>query len=93
MGILSRFNSQPLAPEVTATPSIGQITIDEKDGARETSQQVSSDDESEHLQGGIKEADAITKLWTWKHLVAAYILIWVINFMVSTACTQLVECI
>lgn len=83
MGITSRFSTQPQASEVTTTPSLGQVTVDEKDGARETSQQVYSDDESEHLQGGIKEADAITKLWTWKHLVAAYILIWIINFMVS----------
>ncbi|KAK4499148.1 hypothetical protein PRZ48_009660 [Zasmidium cellare] len=85
MGITSRFNHQPQAAEVTTTPSLGQVTVDEKDGARETSQQVSSDDESEHLQGGIKEADAITKLWTWKHLVAAYILIWIINFMLPFA--------
>lgn len=83
MGITSRFNPRPEQAAVTLTSPVSRASNDEKYVAHETSRVASSDDGGEHLQGGIKEADAITKLWTWKHLVIAHILIWVINFMVS----------
>lgn len=88
MAIFSRFKPHHEASAVETTSPIRQHSVEDEKTVYPATQQVSADDESDHLQGGIKEADAITKLWSWKHLVAAYILIWVINFMVSALRTS-----
>lgn len=83
--LVSRPNEVPVVAE-TATGSdvevAGAQEMNEKSG---TQTQVNSkfDDEgvSPEVQHGVQVAQAINQVWSREHLIAAYIIIWIINFI------------
>ncbi|KAI4748687.1 siderophore iron transporter-like protein mirB [Aureobasidium sp. EXF-12298] len=83
--LVSRPNEVPVVAE-TATGSdvevAGAQEMNEKSG---TQTQVKSkfDDEgvSPEVQHGVQVAQAINQVWSREHLIAAYIIIWIINFI------------
>ena len=83
--LVSRPNEVPVVAE-TATGSdvevAGAQEMNEKSGAQT---QVNSkfDDEgvSPEVQHGVQVAQAINQVWSREHLIAAYIIIWIINFI------------
>ncbi|KAI1842512.1 hypothetical protein JX265_012676 [Neoarthrinium moseri] len=44
-----------------------------------------SDDEKKDMQFGVQVAEATLQVWTKEHLIAAYVLIWLINFLQAFA--------
>lgn len=80
---LSRPNEVPIVVE-TNTGSDVEVA-----GAHETNEkdntQVHSKSEEDLVtpgfQHGVQAAQAINQVWTRQHLIAAYIIIWIINFI------------
>jgi len=83
--LVSQPNEVPIVAE-TATGSDVEVSgaheLNEKDGPQA---QVHSkfDDEavSPEVQHGVQVAQAINQVWSREHLIAAYIIIWIINFI------------
>lgn len=83
--LVSHPNEVPVVAE-TATGSDVEVT-----GAQETNEkdvprtQVTSKPEedavSPEVQHGVQVAQAINQVWSREHLIAAYIMIWIINFI------------
>lgn len=83
--LVSQPNEVPVVAE-TATGSDVEVT-----GAQETNEkdvprtQITSKPEENgafpEVQHGVQIAQAINRVWSREHLIAAYIIIWVINFI------------
>jgi hypothetical protein len=83
--LVSRPNEVPVVAE-TATGSdvevAGTQEMNEKNGPQ-TQVNNKFDDEgvSPEVQHGVQVAQAINQVWSREHLIAAYIIIWIINFI------------
>lgn len=81
--IHTRPNEVPIVAE-TATGSdvevAGAQEMNEKDGTQVTSK-AEEDTVTPEFQHGVQMAQAMNQVWTREHLIAAYIIIWVINFI------------
>jgi hypothetical protein len=83
--LVSRPNEVPVVAE-TATGSDVEVTgaqeMNEKD-VTQTQVNNKFDDEgvSPEVQHGVQVAQAINQVWSREHLIAAYIIIWIINFI------------
>lgn len=83
--LVSQPNEVPIVAE-TATGSDVEVNgaqeMNEKTG---TQTQVTSKFEDEgvspEVQHGVQIAQAINQVWSREHLIAAYIIIWIINFI------------
>ncbi|CAC9895215.1 unnamed protein product [Aureobasidium pullulans] len=93
--IHTRPNEVPMVAE-TATGSdvevAGAQEMNEKDGTQVTSK-AEEDTVTPEFQHGVQMAQAMNQVWTREHLIAAYIIIWVINFIQGfgsgiTGCTN-----
>lgn len=83
--LVSQPNEVPVAAE-TATGSDKEVTgAQEMNEKNEPCTQVTSKLEDDgvfpEVQHGVQIAQAINQIWSREHLVAAYIIIWVINFI------------
>ncbi|KAH0035365.1 MFS general substrate transporter, partial [Aureobasidium melanogenum] len=83
--LLSQPNEVPVMAE-TATGSDLEVTgAQEINGKNEPRTQVTGkleeDGVSPEVQHGVQIAQAINQVWSREHLIAAYIIIWVINFI------------
>ncbi|GAM35155.1 hypothetical protein TCE0_017f03261 [Talaromyces pinophilus] len=59
-------------------------TIDSKDHAFAAVNKVAEDDgKGKSLQHGVRRAQAVNQVWTRNHLILAYALIWLVNFMMA----------
>ncbi|CAI4215650.1 unnamed protein product [Parascedosporium putredinis] len=65
--------------EARSTGISGEKASDQVFNATEASE--TSDDEKRDLQFGVQAAEATLQVWTRQHLIAAYIFIWLINFL------------
>ncbi|TIA19602.1 siderophore iron transporter-like protein mirB [Aureobasidium pullulans] len=81
--IHTRPNEVPMVAE-TATGSdveaAGTQEMNEKDGTQVTSK-AEEDTVTPEFQHGVQMAQAMNQVWTREHLIVAYIIIWVINFI------------
>lgn len=83
--LVSRPNEVPVVAE-TATGSdvevAGTQEMNEKNEPRtHVISKLEEDGVSSEVQHGVQIAQAINQVWSREHLVAAYIIIWVINFI------------
>ncbi|KAG9599284.1 MFS general substrate transporter, partial [Aureobasidium melanogenum] len=83
--LLSQPNEVPVMAE-TATGSDLEVTgaqeINEKNEPRtQVTGKLEEDGVSPEVQHGVQIAQAINQVWSREHLIAAYIIIWVINFI------------
>ncbi|ROV98294.1 hypothetical protein VSDG_04442 [Cytospora chrysosperma] len=66
----------------TTISANGGGSIDEKKGdTSESGSQPAEDGPVKELQYGVQLAEASVKVWTKEHLILAYILIWLVNFV------------
>lgn len=83
--LVSRPNEVPVVSE-TATGSDAEVTgaqeMNEKDEPHtQVTSKLEEDGVSPEVQHGVQIAQAINQVWSREHLIAAYIIIWVINFI------------
>ncbi|CAJ2511705.1 Uu.00g073300.m01.CDS01 [Anthostomella pinea] len=79
----NRFTAQPEQPVVEKT-----VPETDKEAGLVTEQNPISDSESADVdaisadaQAGVQKIEAVTKVWSKNHLIAAYVFIWVIYFV------------
>ncbi|KAH0154364.1 MFS general substrate transporter, partial [Aureobasidium melanogenum] len=83
--LVSQPNEVPVVAE-TATGGDVEVTgaqeMDEKNEPRtQITSKLEEDGVSPEVQHGVQIAQAINQVWSREHLIAAYVIIWVINFI------------
>ena len=83
--LVSRPNEVPIVAE-TATGSDVEVTgaqeMNEKTGPQtQVTSKFEDEGVSPEVQHGVQVAQAINQVWSREHLIAAYIIIWIINFI------------
>jgi hypothetical protein len=83
--LVSRPNEVPVVADTAPGSDVevaGTQELNEKNGPR-TQVNSKSEDEgvSPEVQHGVQVAQAINQVWSREHLIAAYIIIWIINFI------------
>ncbi|EEP76503.1 conserved hypothetical protein [Uncinocarpus reesii 1704] len=72
--------NRPEAPVVEKQPAIGDAEVGREGG---TVSDTESEGISKEAQAGVQNMEATTTVWSTSHLIAAYVLIWVIAFIES----------
>ncbi|KAK2804042.1 MFS siderochrome iron transporter 1 [Onygenales sp. PD_10] len=77
------FFARPQADQPVVDTQSPQNPDDKEAGVDPQYQANSSDDDSisQEAQPGVKDIEAITKVWSRNHLIAAYVMIWCIAFV------------
>jgi hypothetical protein len=83
--LVSRPNEVPVVADAAPGSDVevaGTQELNEKNGPQ-TQVNSKSEDEgvSPEVQHGVQVAQAINQVWSREHLIAAYIVIWIINFI------------
>lgn len=83
--LVSRPNEVPVVAETASGSDVevaGSQEMNEKDGPQaQVNAKFEDDGVSPEVQHGVRVAQAINQVWSREHLIAAYIIIWIINFM------------
>lgn len=83
--LISQPNEVPIVAETAAGSDVevtGAQESNEKDVSRtEVTSKPEEDAVSSEVQHGVQIAQAINQVWSREHLIAAYIMIWIINFI------------
>ncbi|KAL1850630.1 hypothetical protein Plec18167_007917 [Paecilomyces lecythidis] len=85
-----RSNEVPVAETEKAPRTDAEHTgLDSKEPATatnipfETNEQIKEDAVTKEFQHGVQSAQAVIKIWTKKHLILAYAMIWIIQFVLA----------
>jgi hypothetical protein len=83
--LVSRPNEIPVVAETASGSGVevaGSQEVNEKNGPQaQVNSKFEDDGVSPEVQHGVQVAQAINQVWSREHLIAAYIIIWVINFI------------
>jgi ribosomal protein L6P/L9E len=83
--LVSRPNEVPVVAETASGSDVevaGSQEMNEKNGPQtQVNSKFEDDGVSPEVQHGVQVAQAINQVWSREHLIAAYIIIWVINFI------------
>jgi ribosomal protein L6P/L9E len=83
--LVSRPNEVPVVAETASGSDVevaGSQEMNEKNGPQtQVNSKFEDDGVSPEVQHGVQVAQAINQVWSREHLIAAYIIIWIINFI------------
>ncbi|KLU90885.1 hypothetical protein MAPG_09410 [Magnaporthiopsis poae ATCC 64411] len=72
---------QPKSPQVVDKASDGEAGPDGRSPTQDATAEDDQDAIDKTAQRGVQKIEATTKVWSRNHLILAYVLIWIINFV------------